>query len=205
MSNSGAANQIQDQRAARLIQGQTKPKGQQTHCSGDRVCPSSTAQHAPAAAAQTYRAKEKRLSAPRRGRSRGPKWTPWRSRGAILRGEQVKDRKPQRRKRKPQRRGRELRPLPRPCADRDRPWARSLGACGMRGCGEKHPGAPSPRQRPPRLGFCKGIFRWWTRAVCHQQRQERLLLLADCADRSARDEAGRRSESLRASERGRRG
>ena len=57
----------------------------------------------------------------------------------------------------------------------------------------------------PRLGFCKGIFRWWTRAVCHQQRQERLLLLADCADRSARDEAGRRSESLRASERGRRG
>ena len=77
---------------------------------------------------------------------------------------------------------------------------------GVRGWGgEKHPGAPSPRQRPPRLGFCKGIFRWWTRAVCHQQRQERLLLLADCADRSARDEAGRRSESLRASERGRRG
>ena len=133
VSNSGAANQIQDQRAARLIQGQTKAEGQQKHCSGDRVCPSSTAQHAPAAAAQTYRAKEKRLSAPRRGRSRGPKWTPWRSRGAILRGEQVKDREPQRRKRKPQRRGRELRPLPRPCADRDRPWARSLGACGMRG------------------------------------------------------------------------
>ena len=88
-------------------------------------------------------------------------------------------------------------------ADRDRPWARSLYACGMRGAGggggEKHPGAPAPRQRPPRLRFCKGIFRWWTRAVCHQQRQERLLLLADCADRSARDEAGRRSESLRAS------
>lgn len=70
---------------------------------------------------------------------------------------------------------------------------------GGMGGGGKHPGAPAPRQRPPRLRFCKGIFRWWTRAVCHQQRQERLLLLADCADRSARDEAGRRSESLRAS------
>ena len=137
---------------------------------------------------------------PPRAKPRAKMDAVWRSRGAILRGEQVKDREPQRRKRKPQRRGRELRPLPRPCADRDRPWARSLGACGMRGgCGEKHPGAPAPRQRPPRLGFCKGIFRWWTRAVCHQQRQERLLLLADCADRSARDEAGRRSESLRAS------
>ena len=162
MSNSGAANQIQDQRAARLIQGQTKPKGQQTHCSGDRVCPSSTAQHAPAAAAQTYRAKEKRLSAPRRGRSRGPKWTPWRSRGAILRGEQVKDRKPQRRKRKPQRRGRELRPLPRPCADRDRPWARSLGACGMRGCGGgggRSTLAPlPPGNARPASGFVKAFF-----------------------------------------------
>ena len=158
---------------------------------------------------------------PPRAKPRAKMDAVWRSRGAILRGEQVKDRKPQRRKRKPQRRGRELRPLPRPCADRDRPWARSLYACGMRGCGGGLGGGggggrevggeapwrpgPSPRQRPPRLGFCKGIFRWWTRAVCHQQRQERLLLLADCADRSARDEAGRRSESLRASERGRRG
>ena len=47
MSNSGAANQIQDRRAARLIQGQTKAERQQKHCSGDRR----SAQHAPAVAA----------------------------------------------------------------------------------------------------------------------------------------------------------
>ena len=54
MSNSGAANQIQDRRAARLIQGQTKAERQQKHCSGDpclSLINSRSAQHAPAVAA----------------------------------------------------------------------------------------------------------------------------------------------------------
>ena len=97
---------------------------------------------------------------PPRAKPRAKMDAVWRSRGAILRGEQVKDRKPQRRKRKPQRRGRELRPLPRPCADRDRPWARSLYACGMRGCG----GGVStlaplpPGNARPASGFVKAFF-----------------------------------------------
>ena len=123
--------------------------------------------------------------------------------GAVLRGQQVKDREPQRR-------GRELRPFPRPCADRDRPWARSLGACGMRGgageggdggYGEQHHGAPAPRQRPA-SGFVKAFFVGGRERFAINTTARELLLRAYCADRSR---GMRLAVAARAYERGRRG